>query len=354
MNFFSWLAQEKLLTDAALTIRAQVLQPDDLDNLRYEPFFPRRDVDSMKLREMGNIDFRPVSDRREFNARGRQINTITPNIKDLQFIPVESYFQIGEQEINDYMERTGGNATVFRELVGSRIPDRIDELAAANLRRLEIDAFTAWATGTVVTRHPHTGVTTTVSYGFDTDRYATAVTDWDDGAVNAYEELLAWLADGVDALGGNPAGIIMTRAIYNEIQADAPEVDGRPATRAEFEELVRDASGIDLTFYVMEHKLDVYTTGGLETTRTRVWPSQKIALVPIGVAVGNMCYSPVVRAYDVVGDASLGSEIDVRGQTVFREVAGNGRQATWECQVNAFPVPNEDRLWVMDTGIASA
>jgi hypothetical protein len=36
-------------------------------------FFPRRDVDSIDLDDVTTIDYRPASDRREWNQRGRLI-----------------------------------------------------------------------------------------------------------------------------------------------------------------------------------------------------------------------------------------------------------------------------------------
>lgn len=353
MNYFSWIAQERTLTDAALTVRAQAILPADVEQILHDQFFPRRNVASVLLSEVGNVDFRPTGERREWNARGRQINQRTPDTKELEFIPIETYLQIGEREIQRYMEQTLGNEAVFRDIIRASLPDRIDDLAQANIRRMEIDAFRAWANGSIVVKHPQEGSTQTVSYGFDSGRYQTAGTAWDDAAVNSYEEFLAWIEDGIDEVGAI-AGVVLTRAIYRTLQADAPKgLDDIPLTRRQFVDRVQQDTGTDFQFYVLEHELDVYTDGGLETVRERVWPAEKMALVPAGIAVGSMCYAPVARAHDIArGVTGAGARIDRRGQTVFIEIAGNGRQATWECQVNAFPVPREERMWVIDTGVA--
>lgn len=356
MNYFSWVQQERTLSNLALTVRAQATEPGDVDNMVHDVFFPRRDVNSTRLREVGSVDFRPISERREWNARGRQINTIIPNESELSFIPIESYFNVGEEEIQRLTEVLNGDEAAFRNSIRMNIPQRIDDLAQANIRRMEMDAFRAWAKGEIEVRHPHTGALTTVSYGFDTDRYQTAGTALDDASVNAYEEFLAWVADGVDAMnGGSAAGVVLTRAIFRAIQADAPTgLDGQPLTRAAFIERLRDDTGLDLTFYTLDHKGDRYTDGGMATTRQRYWPDEQMALVPTGVAVGNMCYAPVARAHEIARSATAGGqEIDVRGQTCYVEIAGNGRQATWEVQVNSFPVPREDNIWVMDTGVVT-
>ena len=108
--------------------------------------------------------------------------------------------------------------------------------------------------------------------------------------------------------------------------------------------------GIPFTFYLLEHRADKYTDGGLTTTRTNYWPAEQVALVPGGFTVGNMAFAPQVRAFQVARVAQ-DAQIDVNGQVVYREIGNNGREATWECQVNAFPVPLETRMWVIDAGV---
>lgn len=352
MDFFSWIAQEAELTDAALTVRAQVLPPDDRDQLVHDLFFPRQDVDSTSIRSITTQDFRPASDRREWNTRGRLIPQITPIEAALEMIPIESYFTIHEQEIQKLVERVLGDRALMRQIMGTSIPDRTDQLVQSNRRRMEIDAFQSWAEGTVTVMNPQTGKTQTVSYGFEAGRYQQAGTAWSDAGVNAYEEFVAWVEDGVDAFGGNGIGAVMRRASYRNIQADAPVgLNGLPLTRAQFENQLRQDLGRDFQFYLLEHQLDRFDDAGLEYTRESVWPEGIIALVPPGVSVGSMAYAPVARAFELAR-VNQDAEIDVRGQSVFREVAGNGRSATFEAQVNAFPVPDPQRLWVMDDGVA--
>lgn len=352
MNYFSWIAQEALLSNLALTVRAQAVQTEDVDQTFQDIFMPRRNVDSVKLSAvMGTVDFRPVSERREWNTRGRQIHQRTPDISEMQFIPVEDYWRIGEEEIQHYAEATRGNMAVFREIIRADLPTRVDDLAMANIRRLEVDMFKAWSTGTIVVKHPHNGTTKTVSYGFDTARYQSAATAWDDAGVDAYAEFIAWAEDGADAIG-SVGGVLMRRSDYRVIQADAPMgLNGVPLTRGQFEDQVSQDLGVDFRFYINETTFDIYTDGGLTTATTEVWPDATLALLPNDIRVGSMCYAPVVRAYDLVAGTAAGhAPIDVRGQSVFREVGNNGRELTTECQVNAFPVPDEQRMWVINIG----
>jgi hypothetical protein len=350
MGPFSWIAQEEALSPEALTIRVQEINPDDVDETLQDIFFPRRDVNSVLLKEMGGIDFRPVSERREWNTRGRQINTVTPDLAEMEFIPVEAYWKIAEREIQKYMESAQGDAMAFRRLIRMTLPQRTDDLAEANFRRLELDYVQAWTAGTITAKHPQKNQTVTVSYNYDTARYQAAATPWDDPSVDAYAEFIAWAEDGEDAIG-SLGGVVLRRSLYRVIQADAPMgLNGVPLTRGQFEDQVSNDLGVDFRFYIRENHFDVYTNGGFATTEQDVWPDEIAALLPSNIAVGNMCYAPVYRARDLEGVNAGDGESDIRGQRVFVEVEGNGRQLTTECQVNAFPVPNERRVWIMDAG----
>lgn len=349
MDYFSWLGAEEDLSNEALTVRAQTLPPNDRDRLTFDLYFPFLPVDSTTLSSITTIDFRPVADRREWNTRGRQIPKRTPGTASLEMIPIESWFKIEEYELQKLMEPIMGDQALFRRLILARIPDRVDSLVFANRRRMEIDASNAWANGTIVVMNPTLGTTQTVSYGFDAGRYQTAGTAWSDGGVNAYDEFIAWVEDGIDAIGG-AVGARMRRATFQAIQADAPMgALGLRLTREEVQRRVSDDLGIDFQFVIDENRLDVFTDGGIVTTRANVWPAEKIALIPQGVAVGNTARAPVARAYQMA--QQTGGEIDVRGTAVFREASNGGREFTCEAQDNAFPVPNGELIWVIDAGV---
>jgi hypothetical protein len=354
MAYFSWLAQERKLTNAALTVRAQQISPNDEGRLLWDAFFPRRDVPSVKIGDiMNTIDFRPVADRREWNARGRLIPMRTPTSGRLEMIPIESFFKIGEREIQELEEATLGNEGVFRQVIGAQIPDRTDALAQANFRRVEIDAFTAWALGQVTVMDPVRGGTATVSYGFNAARYEVAGTAWNNGAVNAYNLFLAWLARAVD-LVGPIQGVMLRLATLNEIKNDAPNpfsnVAGIALTRAQLEQRIQDELGSQFQFFVNENTQDIFTDGGIEVARTKVWPTGIIAAVPAGDQVGYTAFAPVARAFEV-SRATPEAKIDVRGQTVYLETGNAGRDLTVECQVNAFTVPNENLIATVNAGV---
>lgn len=351
---FTWLAKEDELSSAALTVRAQTISPNDQDRLLWDAFFPRRNVDSTKLSEISTLDFRPVADRREWNQRGRAVPLKTPPRRDLEMVPVESYFTIDEEELQKLAERSlSTNAEIFRRIIGARIPDRTDELVRADYRRLEIDCMTAWALGQIVAKNPQDGTTQTVSFGFDAGRYQTAGTAWSDGGVNAYDEFLAWAEDGVDSIGPI-RGVTMRLATFKAIQADAPNqipgTTGITPTRAQVEQRVSDDLGVPFRFFIVENSLDVFNDGGTAYTRTKVWPAQRVALVPAGNAVGYAAFAPVYRAMELARQVP-GAGIDIRGVTVYHDAANAGRELTVEAQLNAMPVPDEQKMWLINAGV---
>jgi hypothetical protein len=354
MAYFAWMAQEAALGNAALTVRAQVVSPNDTGRLLWDAFFPRRDVDSVKLANIAQIDFRPAADRREWNARGRQIPLRTPNIAEVELIPIEATFGIAEREIQELEERTLGNETLFRQLIRSNVPDRIDSLAQANFRRIEVDAFTAWALGQVTARNPVDGSTGTVSFNFAAARYETAGTAWN-AVGNAYLEFRSWLLRAMDLIGGPIVGAMMRIATMNEIIADAPNTipgigAGIPALRSQVEARIADDIGGSFRFYINESTVDIFADGGLDVTRTKVWPTGRVAAVPQGETIGATNFAPVARAIEM-SRANPQAEIDIRGMTAFSEVENGGRGVVFECQANVLTLPDESRVAVINAGI---
>jgi hypothetical protein len=353
MPDFTWMQAESLLSPAALSVRAQTVDPTDQGQLLWDVFMPRRNVEQTKLTSLTAQNVRVTADRREWNARGRYINLITPPRKELEWVPIESYFRLEEKEINDLMNEVRGNQALFRSIIAARIPDRTDLLAMANWRRLELDVFEAWAKGTITSMNPQTGVTYVTNYSFDVNRYTTAGTAWNASA-NAYNDFLAWLQLAYQAVGPLE-GAMMRLATRNEIVADAPNpmpgaITGLRATITQVEQRIQDETGRPFAFFVNENTVATYSNAGITRATTKVWPAQRVAAVPAGMAVGNTAFAPVVRAYDISAQAP-GSGVDVRGVTVYHEIGGNGRDLTVEAQFNPMPDPDESKLFVINAGV---
>lgn len=341
-DFYSWVTTVDELSDSGLTVRAQALPPNDRDRLVMPIFFPEENSDSIKLKSLLTTDFRPAADRRDWNLRGRLIPVQSVRPQELEMIPIESYFKLGEREMQSLVERTLGNEALIRELIGVDIPTRVDGLVDANRRREEFDAAEAWSQGTITALDPTNGASGTVSYGFDTARYQS-----DSWATDAYTKFLAWVEAGEDKMGGPARGVLTRRSVYNLVKADAPMgINAIPLTSAQFEaQILGDLRKSSFTWYILENRLDKFTDAGLFPTRTNVWPDDTIALVPSGTTIGVKKKAPVARAYRLAKQAP-DAEIDVRGMSVFNEIGGNGRDLTTECQINSFPVPDENNIWV--------
>lgn len=336
------------LSPAALTVVAQTISAGNTGRLRWPLFFPRQNVNSIDLKEVTTIDFRPVSDRREWNSRGRLIPSITPPIRELSLIPVEGYYKWDELEINKMNATADGNSEIVNQIIGRSIPDKVAQIVEANDRRIEVDAFTAWAKGENVAKNPQTGSTHTVSYGFPADRLTTAGVAWDDPGQNAYDLLISFLEDANDKIGP-VAGVVLRTALHRAIHADAPNGPlGTIIPRGRLAEAVSDELGIPFNFLLFDDTLDIFVDGGITTTPTNVWPAGYIAAVPVGGNVGRTVFAPVIRAQELAR-ALPGAGIDQRGQTVYYDESVTGRDLTVEVQVNPFTIPNEQKLRVENT-----
>lgn len=336
------------LSPQSLTVVAQTISRNNTGRLRWPIFFPRRNVDSVDLKEVTTIDFRPVSDRREWNSRGRLIPSLTPPTRELSLIPVEGYYKWDEYEINKLATISNGNSEIVSQIIGRSIPSKVAQIVEANDRRIEVDAFTAWATGTQVAKNPQTGTTHTVSFGFPSDRLTTAGTAWDDNSVNAWDLLISFLEDAQDKIGP-VAGVVLRTALHRAIHANAPNGPlGTSIPRGRLAEAVSDELGIPFNFFLFDDTVDVFNDGGTSYTTTNVWPAGYIAAVPSGGVVGNTVFAPVVRAMEIARQSGAPG-IDVRGQTVYYEESVMGRDLTVEVQVNPFTIPNEQKLRVENT-----
>lgn len=350
MTAFGWTQSVDEVSPAALTVTAQAISPNDDGRLKWDMFFPRRDVDSVDLKDVTTLDYRPASDRREWNQRGRLIPIKSPNLRDVSIVPIEGNYLWGEKELQRLNERSLGNAAIIAEIMQASVPARVRAIAMANYRRLELDAFAAWATGTITQRNPQNASETfAASFGFDAGRYQTAGTAWNDNSVNAYDLFLAWLDDAINAVGAI-RGVVCRRNFIKEILADAPDLaGGAQMTMTQLEQRIQDDLGSEFRFYPIEDAVEVFSDGGIATASTKVWAAQRIAAVPAGTSVGYSAFAPVVRAMDIAR-ALPQAKIDVNGQTAFYEEHNNGRELSVEVQVNALPIPDEQKMFVMNVG----
>jgi len=354
VSIFSWISQVAELGSAVLTAQAQTVSPTDVDRLLWPTIFPRRDVNSIRLANIaGSIDYRPVADRREWNQRGREIPLITPDISAVEMIPIEAKFGINEREITLLREQAFGNEATFRAIVGTSITDRITGLAKANFRRIELDAFQAWALGQIVLRDPQGGAADeTVSLGFAVARYVTPAA-WTGGAAGtAYAQLLAQL-ELAQELTGSVAGVMLRLTTFKAIQESSPRPvnsDNVALTRSQLKDRVEQDTGRPFQFLINEDSADVFSDGGTTTARTKIWPANRVGFMPDGFQIGNTAFAPVSRAWDLAAQIP-GGGIDIRGNTVYAEEANNGRSLSVECQVNALSVPDEQKVYVVNAGI---
>jgi hypothetical protein len=344
------MALQQELSPVALTVRAQAVSPDDRGNLSYTDFFPNRDVPSVDLKDITSLDRRAAADRREWNAPGRYIPMLTPQQREISMVPIEAYDKIEEKEMQKLMEGAFGNAAIIQQVVGADIPSRVEELARTIYRRLELDSMTAWANGYIRQYNPQRGDYYEASFGFSNTRLTTAITAWDDPGVNAYDEFLAWYHDANDLIGG-AEGVLLRRATLLAILEDAPLLpNGVKMTISQLPDRVQQDLGAAFSFVVNENQLDVFNDGGTAVTRTKVWPAQKVAAIPTGRTVGVTANAPVRRAMDLANTESAAG-INIRGVSVYYFESNDAKELTIQAQKNAMPVPDEQKISVIDAGV---
>lgn len=348
----NWIELVKALQPAALTVRAQAVPFNDDGTLLWEVFAPRVDVDSVELSEITTTDPRFVSDRRDWNAPGRLIPIATPAIKQYSMIPIEGYYIWDEYQLQFLDNRSFGNQQLVQQQIMADVPGHTENIARANSRRIEVDFFTAWHTGTITVRDPQDATNSyAVSLGFDAARYTTAATAWNDGSINAYNAFLTWLRSTQTLIGG-VQGAMMRQATLNAILADAPDLPGGAAmTEAGLEaRIAADLRVGTFTIVVNERTVNVFTDGGTATTATNVWAAQRVAAIPTGLVVGRTAFAPVKRARDVARQVPT-ARIDVRGQAAYMISENDDKALKLNVQVNALSIPDESKMAVINAGV---
>ena len=83
----------------------------------------------------------------------------------------------------------------------------------------------------------------------------------------------------------------------------------------------------------------------------RYWPIGRVAAIPSDRYVGTMNYAPVIKAAQIAGQVPE-ARVSVRGAAAFYESFNGGKALKYNVQRNAFPWLNEQKLYVIDTGIS--
>lgn len=335
------------VSSAALTVRAQELSPTNNGTLIYQDIMPRVDVDSTVISELVETDFRPVGARRDWNGNGQRITRKTPSRLNLEFTPIENDDLLNEQELDKLDRRYDGNQQLILDNLRLQIPQRGQDLTEMTFRKVEADVIDAWTKGSVTQKDPQSNRVFTLSYGFATGRIQTASAAWT--ASNAYTNFIAWLKDGRTEMRGGIRGAMASSMVIETIISAAPVLaNGMRMNIDEFNSDIRSRVGFNFAFLANDEEADFYTGGGAETNRRRYFSPSKIALIPTDRRIGKTAFAPVRRARSLAAQVPE-AKIDIRGVSIFTFGKNNNKSLQIEAQLNAFPVPNENKVWVLDT-----
>jgi hypothetical protein len=344
----SWVDREAALSAAALTVRAQAIDPREIPEFFYTDYFTPQPVPSVTLSSLTTLAYHPTADRREWDARGRQINARTGDLRVLTMTPVESWFNYTELEIQKLSESVAGQQAAFRDSIRISMPSRVNDLVNANLRRIQLEAMQAWANGIIVVEDPHGAASNyNVDFQFDSNRYVTDGTPWTTS--NAYARMLLQIEAARSYLP-SITGAVTTYTIWNAIVASAPTISGFPSlTPEQVRARIQEDIGGQFNIRVLRQTHWDWTDGGVNGASAAYWTAGKFALVP-AQPIGVIAKAPVARAYDLA-NVSPDAKINVQEMSIYREIMNNGRELTVEAQCNWMPVPDESSLYVVATGL---
>ncbi len=346
---FNWLDTLPELSLRNLTVREAARLADNPLDLRYRSIFPRTPTESIDISEITTVDFRPVGGRRDWNAQAREVPEKFGPTRKWSMIPINYSKHIDELMLQKFGE------SGIQELVRRRILKGVNEwpteLADACERQLERDAFESWFTGQITILDTKSNATATVALGFDqATSYPTAGTAWNDPSEDAYENFLVAAQAAYTKFGGAVGAARTHRSVLNAIVATAPDgPNGLRPTLATLQERVREEGFANITLINDERTYDEFTDGGSATTTKYYVPEGLIGFQPADGVVGATHVAPVVRAYDFLSgnDRSLAN-----GVVILRSAKNDGKTLMIEAQENALSMPEERRVYVVDTNIA--
>jgi hypothetical protein len=347
---FDFLAQVERLSATNLTIREAARLEQNPNDLRWRAIFPKRPVDSVRLSEFTDVDFRPAGGRREWNAQPREIPEVLGTKRDWEIIPINPKHTIDERRLQHLRERAAlPQGGIVRELYDGGIIADVDtwatRLANSADVQIERDAFEAWFFNTITVRDTKSNDAVTVSMQIAADRYVAAGTTLS-AATNAYRDFLGYARDA-RAKMGSIGGVRMRQAALTEILIDAPAANGDMATLQSLNQRMAAEGFGNFAFIVDERRYDDFGDGGSAYTNQYYVPENRMAFQPAGGVVGATAFAPVTRAWDFVDSARVSN---VRDFTIFYSAENRGMTLVEEAQANALSLPTEQFVYVV-TGI---
>lgn len=343
---FNFLARVDAITPRNLTIREATRLAQNPNDLRWRAIFPRNPVDSIRLRDITTVDFRPVGGRREFNAQGREIPEMVGPVRDATIVPINPTHHIDEERMA--ILREPGIAELVQRGVIADVDRWARILADAADRQIERDAFLAWSTGAITVKDPKGGqdATQTVSLGFSASRYVTEGTAWN-VVSNAYNRLLFHVGEAVRLIGS--VGVIRMRlATAQEVAADAPTGPNQiRATIGNVQDRLSEEGFGPVRIVIDERTYDDFTDGGSATAATAYIPTGRVLFQPANGVVGATHFAPVTRAEDYMGQSGIRRD-QLQDFTVFYREKNDGKSLMVEAQANALSLPNESSVYVVN------
>jgi hypothetical protein len=343
---FDLLYRLRELRPDNLTIREQARLEENPLDLRWQALFPRRPVNSLKIRDITKVELRLTAEYRAWNANGRELWEAIGPQTEWEILPLTASKHFDEKR----MLELGLPDPSIRALVDNGLVADVDRwaslLADAVHRKIEATAFQEWYNNSFSMMDAVTGSVITGPLGFSATRYITEATAWNNGAVNAYDRFVYHTGQATRLQGGQP-GVFRTRQIVlEEVVKDAPQ--GANAMRPTITNVQDRLSeqGIATLILADERTYDKSTDGGQATTITNYVPAGKGAFQPRDGRIGTTPSVPATRGGK---ELVTNKKVNLQDVTVWYSELNRGMTLLEEAENIAVPMPEEPRLYVVDT-----
>lgn len=349
---FSFLGRAERLAPRNITIREQARLAENPNDLRWPDMAPRQEVDSTKFSEITKREYRPVAERRGWDAQSREIPDVTGVERKGKIAPIGLTKTWGEEELQEIGDLVDGNDELAGKRLMRDVESRGPELADAVDRRIELDFFTSWHSNVITVRDGLTNESVSVNMQVDATRYVTELTPWTDNSVNAWVRF-ADLCHQAQKKLGSLKGVRMRRVVADRILKDAPaqvignQATGLKATIEDLEKFLR-ANKLDVTIIIDERTVNTFVNAGGVFTDTYLVPTSKILFQPASGVVASTKFAAVRRATQYVKNVTTSQ---MKNVVLFWHTFNEGKALKLEATAIAVPLMNELATFVADVGL---
>lgn len=343
---FDLLRRLQTLSAVNLTIREQSRLAENPLDLRWSVLAPRRQVNSLKIRDITRAELRLTAEYRAWNANGPELFDKIGPATEWEILPLTAQKHFDEKRM---LELSLPDPSI-RALVDNGLVKDVSRwatvLADSVHRKLEAAFFDGWFGNTFSMLDPVTGSVVSGPLGFPAERYVAEPTIWTDVGVNAYDRFVYHCGEARRFFGGDASVARTSEKVFAEVVKDAPlGANAMRPTITNVQDRLAE-QGIGVQILRDERTYDQRTDAGQGYTPTRYVPIGKIGFQPGDGRIGS---TPSVEA-SRGGKEFLGERrLNLQDVTIWYTEMNLGKTLLEEAENIAVPMPDADRIYVVNT-----